>query len=234
MHWSASANATTPIGRLAFPGTATRTARSGCATKGKCGSTGKIACATKAKAKEPAGRRRYENQRDHFEMNADVHGITCAVGFQFSGGGFVTRGIGGEVCGARDGGDGVAGPRRGLWRAAILSGGEENFGAGAYWGGGDVGGGVEVSSAGGNAGRIPEPLPVDYAHEIAGAQGRRAGVGRRGGRKSRGADLPDGREGRAAGARARAGRRGKWIGVRAEALRNFRAQKCVCGIAAAF
>src|SRR5271170_5268105 len=115
MHWSASANATTPIGRLAFPGTATRTARSGCATK--------------AKAKEPAGRRRYENQRDHFEMNADVHGTPCAVGFQFSGGGFVTRGIGGEVCGARDGGDGVAGPRRGLWRAAILSGGEENFGA---------------------------------------------------------------------------------------------------------
>src|SRR5580698_11147484 len=72
------------------------------------------------------------------KMNADVHGTTCAVGFQFSGGGVFTRGIGGEVCGARDGGDGAAGPRRRLWGAAILSGGEENFSARAYWGGGDV------------------------------------------------------------------------------------------------
>src|SRR5271156_4563921 len=234
MHWSASANATTPIGRLAFPGTAMAHSQEWLCHKGNCGAQARLPVPLKQKQKSRRDAGATKNQRDHFEMNADVHGITCAVGFQFSGGGFVTRGIGGEVCGARDGGDGVAGPRRGLWRAAILSGGEENFGAGAYWGGGDVGGGVEVSSAGGNAGRIPEPLPVDYAHEIAGAQGRRPGVGRRGGRKSRGADLPDGREGRAAGSCAGAGRRGKWIGVRAAALRNFRARKCVRGIAAAF
>src|SRR5271155_2059211 len=154
-------------------------------------------------------------------MNTHVHGTTCAVGFQFSGGRVSTRGIGGEVCGARDGGDGVARPRWSVWSAALLSGGEEDFGARAYWGGGDVRGGVEVSPAGGNACGLPKPLPVDYAHEIARAQGRRAGVGRRGERKGRGADLPDGRKGRAASARAGARRRGKWIGVRAAALRNF-------------
>src|SRR5271169_5211469 len=167
-------------------------------------------------------------------MNAHVHGTTCTVGFQFSGGGVSTRGIGGEVCGARDGGDGAAGPRLRVWSAAILSGREENVSARAYRGGSDVRGGVAVSFIGGNARGISEPLPADHTDEVARAQGRRARVGRRGGRKGRGADLPDGREGRAAGARAGARRRGKWIGVRAAALRNFWARKCVRGIAAAF
>src|SRR5271155_958361 len=167
-------------------------------------------------------------------MNVHVHRTTCAVGFQFPEGGFDTRGIGGEVRGARDGGDGAAGSRRSVWSAAILSGGEENFRARAHRGGSDVCGGLAFSSAGGNARGLPKSMPADYAYEIAGAQGRRACVGRRGGRKSRGADLPDGRERRAAGACAGAGRRGKWIGLRAAALRNFWARKCVCGIAAAF
>src|SRR5580658_3068638 len=85
-------------------------------------------------------------------MNADVHGTTCAVGFQFSGGGFDTRGIGGEVCGARDGGDGAAGPRRSVWGAAILSSGEENFSARTYWSGSDVGDGVGGWGRGGRGG----------------------------------------------------------------------------------
>src|SRR5271154_3947566 len=148
-------------------------------------------------------------------MNAHVHGTTCTVGFQFPGGGVSTRGIGGEVCGARDGGDGAAGSRRSVWSAAILSGSKENFSARAYWGGSDVGGGVAFSSARGNACGIPKFVPPDYAYEIARAQGRRACVGRRSERKSRGAAVLDGREGRAAGACAGTGRRGKWIGVRA-------------------
>src|SRR5580698_1225981 len=182
-----------------------------------------IACATKPKAKSrkvggtPALRK---SRKTIYE--ADVHGTTCAVGFQLSEGGVFTRGIGGAVCGARDGGDGPARSRRSVWGAAILSGGEENFSAGAYGGRGDVGGGVEISFVGGNARRLPKSLPADYTHEIAGAQGRRACVGRRGGRKSRGAAVLDGREGRAAGVCARAGRGGKWIGVCAAALRNFR------------
>src|SRR5277367_5365864 len=106
-------------------------------------------------------------------MNTHVHGTTCAVGFQFSGGGFDTRGTGGEVCGARDGGDGAAGSRRSVWGAAILSGGEENFRARAYRGGSHVGGGMALSFARGNARGLPKFVSADYAHEIAGAQGRR-------------------------------------------------------------
>src|SRR5271154_3121517 len=106
-------------------------------------------------------------------MNAHVHGTTCTLGFQFSGGGVSTRGIGGEVCGARDGGDGAAGPRRSVWSAAILSGSEENFRARAYRGGSDVGGGMAFSFARRNARGLPKFVSADYAHEIAGAQGRR-------------------------------------------------------------
>ncbi len=52
----------------------------------------------------------------------DVHRIACAFGVQFSGGSIFAGRIGGSVRGARDGSDGGAGPRRNVWRAALLYG----------------------------------------------------------------------------------------------------------------
>src|SRR5216684_1168327 len=113
------------------------------------------------------------------EFMTDVYGTSCAFGIQLSGRRFRARRAGEGMRGTWDGGDGGAGPRWRLWRAAILSRREKDFCASAHWGRSDFRFWLALSASGHVAGRLPESVPLDYAHEVAGAQRRRAHRGRR-------------------------------------------------------
>src|SRR5260370_10096377 len=121
----------------------------------------------------------------------DVHGTSRALGFQLSGRRFRARRAGGSLRGTWDGGDGGAGPRWRLWRAAILSRREKDFCASAHWGRSDFRFWLALSASDHVTGGLPESVPLDYAHEIARAQGRRPNRGRRDCGDARGADLHD-------------------------------------------
>src|SRR5580658_4951175 len=97
----------------------------------------------------------------------DIHRTSRALRLQFSRRRVDTGRSGRRLRGAPDARDGFAGPRRRVWRAAISSGREENWSAGAYRRGSDVGGRLALSVARRIARGLPESLPVDYADEVA-------------------------------------------------------------------
>src|SRR5208282_2050848 len=163
----------------------------------------------------------------------DVYRTSCALRLQFSRRRFDTGRISRRVRGAPDARHGFAGPRRRVRRAAFSSGREENWSAGAHRCGSDVGERLALSIACRIARGVPESVPVDYADEAAREKRGRACLPGRNRRKSGRPDLHHGRKRGSSGACAGEKRNRRRDGMRSAALRDFRAAKCVRGIAAA-
>src|SRR5208282_3695263 len=119
----------------------------------------------------------------------DVYRTSCALGLQFSRRRFDTGRISRRVRGAPDARDGLAGPRRRVRRATFPLGGKENWSAGSYRRGSDVGGGLALSAARRIARGVPESLPSDHADEAAREKRGRACLPGRDRRKSGRPDL---------------------------------------------
>ncbi len=100
----------------------------------------------------------------------DVHRASCALSIQLSRRRFPARGIGYGMRGIWNVGHGSARSRRSLWRAAFLSGREENFYSRSYRSGSYIRGRVALPAAGCIAHGISESLPAHHEDEIAGSQ----------------------------------------------------------------
>src|SRR5215472_13065879 len=164
----------------------------------------------------------------------DVHGITCAVGVQFSGR-RLRAGRSGEYR-ERPGNerDGAARPGWCVRFTAISSGRRKNGDSSAYRSGSRGARWVEISSSGGDARGLSEFVPFDHAHEDACEKRARTCFSGGDERSEQRADLFDWRNGRAAGGCSDS----RWIGrggkTRAGIVRHVWSRQCLRRVATAF
>src|SRR6267154_3400955 len=100
------------------------------------------------------------------ESTTDVHRTPRTFGIQFSRRRICAGRVSRDLQRVRYAGNGRAGSRRRLRRAALLSCSNQNQSEGAHWLGSDFRLWLALSAAHEIARRLPKFVPLDYAHEI--------------------------------------------------------------------